>query len=438
LSVAGSHRTEVTVTVSGYRYAGLQRVQSPGLSVAQSAERLRRFAYSEQRLMRLLASRVVSIPERDVKGLLARCQYEDALHADGWRQRILELRTARSRLEVAPDPALALAFDVADHLPGSYAFLRALTTVLLPALCRAYTAYSAEANELADYASVRLARQARQDEEEHLRLLVAALADLTGTPNDQAQAGQWEVRLQGLLAASGGVDGAAPRAAAPAEGPPAPYRIPHTLRRDSSLPRVWDFVPPPLDQVPEHLDYMLALRLSEINVAEGLAIVLYETEGMPWSFSLDISRHLWDEMRHSLFGEAAIEATYGDRSALPLRDYEGVYAMEAPPLEQYAVLGLEVEGKNMKYPPGKRQEWEFARDIAQHALATTFQDFDWADEVLHVNIARRRLDAWFPGGLQQIGDFARQGKEHRTAVKQRQAPTAIDHPPERPGTSVRP
>lgn len=426
------------MTVPGYQYAGLQQAHATGLSVAQSAERLRRFAYSEQRLMRLLASRIVSTPERDIKALLARCQFEDALHAEGWRQRILELRTARSRLEAAPDPALATVFDVAEHLPGSYPFLMVLTAVLLPALCRAYAAYIAAANDLADYAGVRLARQAVQEEEEHVRLLAAARADLVGTPEEYAQASQWEARLHRLLAAAGGIDGAAAREAAPAEEPPSPYSIPHILRRDGRLPHVWDFVAPPLDQVPQHLDYMLALRLSEINVAEGLAIVLFETEDMPWSFSLDISRHLWDEMRHSLFGEAAIEATYGDRGALPMRDYEGVYAMEAPPLEQYAVLGLEVEGKNMKYPPGKRQEWEFARDLAQHPLATTFQDFDWADEVLHVNIARRQLDSWFPGGLQQIGEFARQGKEHRTATKQRQAPTAIMHPAKRPATDAQP
>ena len=37
-------------------------------------------------------------------------------------------------------------------------------------------------------------------------------------------------------------------------------------------------------------------------------------------------------------------------ATIALRDYEGVYAMEAPSLEQYAALGMEVEGKNMKYP----------------------------------------------------------------------------------------
>ncbi len=133
-------------------------------------------------------------------------------------------------------------------------------------------------------------------------------------------------------------------------------------------------------------------------------------------------------MRHSLFGEAAVEHTYGHRGAIPIRDYEAIYALEAPPLEQYAVLGLEVEGKNMRYPPGKRQEWEFARDMAHHPLMTTFQDYDWADEVLHVNIARRQLDGWFEGGLRAISEFSRRGKAHRTEVKARQTPTAIPHP----------
>ena len=74
-----------------------------------------------------------------------------------------------------------------------------------------------------------------------------------------------------------------------------------------------------------------------------------------------------------------------------MRDYEGVYCMEVAPLEQYAVLGLEVEGANMRYPIGKRGEWEFCKDMAKHPLMATFQDFDWADEVLHVNIAREQL-----------------------------------------------
>lgn len=417
------------MTTLNHRYAGLERPQANGLSVAESVERLRRFVYVEARSMYLLASRIVTIPQRDVKALLGRWQYEDALHADDWRRRTLELRTNKSKLEGAPDPALQAFFARAEHLPGSYPFLAGVALVLKPAVCQAYAAYRATANDLADYATVRLMQQVLAEEEEHRRLLTALLAELTPSAEERATAEQWVAQLSALLAAAGGIDGVQARMPLPPEAPLPPYRIPHTLTRDESLPRVWDFAAPPLAQTPERLDYMLALRLSEINVAEGLAIVLYENQDMPWSFSLDISRHLWDEMRHSLFGEAAIERSYGDRAAIPMRDYEGVYAMEAPPLEQYAVLGLEVEGKNMKYPPGKRQEWEFARDQAQHPLMTTFQDFDWADEVLHVQIARRQLDAWFPGGLKAISEFAARGKEHRTEVKHRRPPTAILHPP---------
>ncbi|MEI8309695.1 MAG: hypothetical protein WCH98_02960, partial [Verrucomicrobiota bacterium] len=36
---------------------------------------------------------------------------------------------------------------------------------------------------------------------------------------------------------------------------------------------------------------------------------------------------------------------------------------------------------------GKRHEWEVSKE-AESPLATTFQDFDWADEVLHARIGR--------------------------------------------------
>lgn len=409
-----------------HHYAGLQRVFAPGLAVAEVRERLCRFAYVEQRMLRLLSSRIVSIPDNTVKALLARLQYEDALHAEIWRQRILELRTNKSKLELVSDPALAILFDEAEHLPGSYPFLHAVTHVLKPALSDAYRIYLATTNELADYASVRLLRQILVEEDEHKSLLSAALADMVPTDEEVRLSVEWEVNLQAFLRAAAGLDGTTERAH-PRErfASLQPYHIPHTLVRDETVYHVWDYVVPPPEEVGARLNYMMGLRFSELHVAEGLAIVLFETPEMPWSFYLDISRHCWDEMRHSLFGQAANESTYAEPATLPMRDYEGVFVMEASPLEQYTVLGLEVEGKNMKYPPGKRQEWEFARDSARHPLMTTFQDFDWADEVVHVNIARRQLDIWFEGGLKAIQAFSSAGREHRTETKQRHEPAAL-------------
>jgi hypothetical protein len=418
-----------------YRYAGLEQVYTSGFSVAEAVERLSRFAYVEERLMRLFASRIVRIPERDIKVLMGRLQYEASVHVSNLRSRVLELRTAKGKLERVPDAFLERFFDEADELPDTVPFLTVVQKIIIPALRDAYQRYLGETNGVADYGSVRLMRQQLMDEEEHLRLLSLALDELKVTPEMLETARMNEQRLSSHLAAAGGIDGSQPRTnlqSLPGEADKQkgrkPHPIPRKMMRDEALPRVWDFTKPPLDDVEEHLNYMMSIRLSEINVAEGLAIVLCEQPDMPWSFYADISRHCWDEMRHSLFGEVAIESTYGDRASLAMRDYEGIYALEAPLLEQYAVLGLEVEGQNMRYPPGKRQEWEFSRDMARHALMTTLQDFDWADEVLHVNIARRQLDTWFEGGLAAISDFAREGKANRTAVKKRQAPTTLPTP----------
>jgi hypothetical protein len=43
---------------------------------------------------------------------------------------------------------------------------------------------------------------------------------------------------------------------------------------------------------------------------------------------------------------------------------------------------------------GKQFEWKIARD-GQDDLAATFQDYDWADEVLHAQIGRRWLQSEF-------------------------------------------
>jgi hypothetical protein len=111
-----------------------------------------------------------------------------------------------------------------------------------------------------------------------------------------------------------------------------------------------------------------------------------------------------------------------------MREYERIYCMEAPPLEQYATLGIEIEGGQMRYPVGKRGEWEFCRDAVKSPLMTTFQDFDWADEVLHVNLARRQLSDWFPGGTKELSSFAQQGRLKRTEVKGRHAPVKLTVP----------
>ena len=61
---------------------------------------------------------------------------------------------------------------------------------------------------------------------------------------------------------------------------------------------------------------------------------------------------------------------------------------------------------------------------------TTFQDYDWADEVLHVNIAKRQLADWVRAGGKELTAIAEEGKANRTRVKQRYAPVRLTVPPD--------
>lgn len=411
-----------------YRYAGLQNVKQPGLSVEAGAARLQTLAYAEERLMRLQATYIVTLPEWDLKVLLGRLQYEDATHAGQLRARLPELRVSRKKSYEAPgETPLKVVFDEAMFAANAAELLASLACVFKPALIEAYRRYLAETNGLADYPTVRILKTLLAEEEEALAVLQAAYDEFIDSPEKQAQAGAWVETLGGLLTAAGGIDGTGQvniEALQPVRATE-PFHIPRQAMRDGTYRRIWDFLHVENQRVAERFAQMVATRLSEITAAEGLVFVLCEVGDQPWDFYVDISRHLWDEVRHTLFGEVAAEEIFEDRSAMPIRDFDMTYIFQMTPLEQYAGLGIGIEAAMMKYPPGKREEYEFCRDVARHPLMTTFQDFDWADEVLHVNIARRQLKDWFRGSQAELLALARKEVALRNEIRHMHPPSPL-------------
>ena len=410
-----------------YQFAGLQRTKEPGLSVEECARQIHRFSYVEERLMFLQAAHIVTTPQRDLKGLLSRLQYEDGIHSDLLKTRLTELRVSRSKSQNVPDARLAVVLDEAMFSDSSVELLTALAKVFKPALLQAYKNYVRHTNGLADYESVRLMRSIIAEEEQTLRLLQAAYRDLVNTTEKEERAQSWADTLGGMLQAAGGIAGDVETGTGSIQPVRSriPFKVARRPKRDDTFDNVWDIIHVDNSRLPERLAQMIATRLGEITIAEALAIVLLEVEEQPWSFYLAISRHMWDEMRHSLFGEAAAEHVYGDRSLIPLRDFEIEYLFEMTPLELYAMLGIGVEAALMKYPPGKRAEYEFCRDVARHPLMTTFQDFDWADEVEHVQISRRQLKEWFSGDSDELAALAEKGMQFRARTRQLHPPSPM-------------
>jgi hypothetical protein len=253
------------------------------------------------------------------------------------------------RIESCPSAALELAMDEALHCETDNE-IAAVAHLLHAELITTYLRYLEQTNPLADAPSCDLIKSQLP----LLRETAESLEALLQTLGQRYSA----TRIEEFLSAAGGLDGAGECSAEllKRQRSASPFEIDRNTGRQSSPEMVWDYIKPPMEDVADHFVHMLGIRLSEINVAEGLAVVIYESRDKPWEFHHDLSRHLWDEIRHSMMGEATIEAIYGDPCAIPMREYERVYCMEAPPLEQYATLGIEIEGR-----PDEISRWQTRR-----------------------------------------------------------------------------
>ncbi len=94
--------------------------------------------------MCLQAAHIISTPERDVKVLLARLQYEDSQHASQFKAQLPELRISKIKAYQAPDAALQIVFDEGMYAADTVELLAGLVKVFKPALLEAYQRYAAK------------------------------------------------------------------------------------------------------------------------------------------------------------------------------------------------------------------------------------------------------------------------------------------------------
>ncbi len=363
----------------------------PGLGVDATVERLRRYVYLETQCFFLLSAYFNSLPEWEVKGAISLHLWQDAEHNTWFRNRITEMRTPPHNLDKVPDPALETFVGELRKAATTAEFLTGIYGVLKPALAASYEALRAAAHPIADQPTRRLLRFVLEEKAEQLawgREALAALAPASKILQD------WEAHLQAYLAAAGGADGTALRI-----DPGQPLRravlFPPSQapRRDARFSRVWNsrgVVPAPESPVHERIWWMMNVRLNEMHVSELIASVITDWKGQPWTFYHELARHLWDETRHCMLGEVAFVSQGIDFTKIPTHvgfaDYPNT---KLEPADRYAFLwGIE---QGLMVKSGKQAEVALAK-AGHDERATIFQDFDWADEVLHAQIGRRWLE----------------------------------------------
>jgi len=371
----------------------------PGLGVEECVRRLKRYHYSFKRLHQIFTARITAEPIYELKMGFSLHAHVCAEHTSAWRKRVGEMREPPLGLEAVPDPNLEIFFDEILGAPTTEELLRGLYEKALPALKAALQRHRQDTNPLADQPSVRLCRFALLELEDLLNFgeqAISALAAPEARVPSAPILTDWLALLDDCLAATGGLDGV---------DQPIARQI---VRRHSAEPYHYDGVPKRDERFPDPYNMgvnaevflydekfppapktlmMFYKRLREIDVPEMMASIITETPNKPWEYYRDMTRQLWDEARHAMMGEVGFAQLGIDWPKQVMINFTWSLALntQLKPIERHAVLYFIEQGLMPKN--GKRFEWEVGR-ASQNPLAALFQDYDWADEVLHARIGR--------------------------------------------------
>jgi len=367
----------------------------PGLSVEQCVSRLKRFHYCLWRLHQISIAHIAEEPLYELKMAFSLHAHLAAENDTLLRSRIGEMREPPLGLEKIPHPALAVFFDEILATPSSAERIVALYEKAWPALRDAMRQYLAETHPLADAPSVRLCRHALLDIDD-ICAWGSKAAALLVPDIDRASQGHWMSLLDVCMAAAGGLDGAK----GGSHGTVTPYYSSKPFvfdgepRRDARFSDPFNmgvnaeaFLYDPQMPAPPKVLMMFYKRLREIDVPEMMSSIIAQTPGKPWEYYRDMTRQLWDEARHAMMGEVGFVSLGLDWPSLVMVNFTWSHQLNSTltPKERHAVLYFIEQGLMPK--TGKRHEWEVSKE-AESPLAITFQDFDWADEVLHARIGR--------------------------------------------------
>ena len=351
-----------------------EEASRPGLGVDESVERLRRLEYVLRRLHLLCARLLPTVPEWEVKCGLGVHSWLDAEACGAIRNRINELRHPSLRFDDSPDERLTTVMDELVEAESTVELLAGLELVRSDLLA-SIDEYLAVANPLADFPTVFLLRRVGREQADVLEWTRAALKGLSEYYGDEPA--PWPSGATEMT-------------------PRRDRRFRDRFNTSAKIDRYYSDESRPADERAYALAYK---RLREMDVPEWMGPILASAADRPWEYHLDLSRQLCDETRHAMMGEVVLHSHGVPHYAFPV-PINAVEALnsEFDPREAHLLL-WGIEQSLMPADTGKRFEFEIVRDHGDPLIAT-FQDFDWADEVVHVKIGRR----WIASEFGQSGE----------------------------------
>jgi hypothetical protein len=375
--------------------ATYQHAAQIGYDVNANVDRFCRYIWFEKRLMDVALYWLASTPQWEAKEALGLHAHLGAMTVAALRKRVREMRSPAPRMDISPDAAIDRFFEEVLTATDTFEKIVGVYGVLRPALLQTYRTHYAHSNPIADYPTRYMLRHIIVDAEDIEAWGQQAVQSVIENDPDRARAHAWMAHLQAWLHAAGGIMGVDEQPThLPAPRATAPFTPDYFPQRDERFAQRWNFTNPQrqvslTDDVPldERTLALMCRRIVEMDVPEYMARIIAEAQHESWEYYVDLTRQLWDEVRHAQLGTIYFEHRGVDWKTL-IAIHPGM-AIRLHTLDVHDAHNVlyAIEQNLMPATGGKRLEYEISRN-AHDPLAAFIQDYDWADEVVHVHMGR--------------------------------------------------
>jgi len=357
------------------------------LTAAECTADLIVFFQLEREILRYEAAWLAGVPYWDAKLKIGEHLLEDAQHGETLLKRLHELKAASAEHKQTPGvDEMLRAFSATA---SGDEWLHGLYGVLKPWLAAQLRDYLAHSDSLMDVPTHQAIRRILTD----LDAQIAWFADYTPifSPWEQPDVSAWLARLRAIAASAAVRDGQVSGLQIDA-GTPKDFTAFAGVRRDRTfkLASVRDpkYTATPEQGLEERRFAIFYNHTQEMQFAESLGAVLFETAEMPWAYHHDIARHISDEVRHSRMGQERLEQLGYRLADMPMLTQNYEFRTHMDPLERFCLMTLVMEASGFEV---KRANIAFFK-ANQDEVSVRYADYDVRDEMLHVNLGH----AWVP------------------------------------------
>ena len=369
--------------------------QRTGLTVEECVKRLKCYHYILKRAHQVLNNRIPSEPIYELKMAFSLHSHYCAEHVSAIRKRVGEMREPPLGLDAVPDKHLEVIFDEILVSPSTEELLLGVYKIAFPFLKASLLKHLEDTNPLADHPSIRIIRFALLEIDEMISFgdsCLEGMDDSIINDNNNEWLNLLKKHFDNINDLTGKQDSSETKIER--HYSQEPYKYDGVPKRDERFPDPFNmgvnaeaFLYDESFPAETKTLMMFYKRLREIDVPEMMSSIIAETPNKPWEYYQDMTRQLWDEARHAMMGEVGFVNLGINWHEEVMINHTWSLALntQLTPKERHAVLYFIEQGLMPK--TGKRYEWEVGVK-SKNPLSGLFQDYDWADEVLHARIGR--------------------------------------------------